>query len=223
MPASSGCCGGNDADPQMQSASSCGADCGCHSSKSPGKMRMVAGTIVLLAAGTLVVRAITKSEETAPKPAEPTFATPAALQPTATPEEKTPAPKASAGTTIGAFSELNLLAASNDAVFLYLPGKDATASTTPSTVMSGAARTIEGQGVKCGLFTMKAGSPDYDKIAGQISIPAVLALVKGRGMSAISGEITEEKLIQGYVATSRSGGCGSGGCAPSGCAPTGCK
>jgi hypothetical protein len=49
------------------------------------------------------------------------------------------------------------------------------------------------------------------------SVPGVLAMVKGRGMSAISGEITEDKLVQGYVAASRSGGCDSGGCGSGGC------
>ena len=32
-----------------------------------------------------------------------------------------------------------------------------------------------------------------------MAVPGVLALVKGRGMSAVSGEVTEAKLVQGYV------------------------
>lgn len=219
VPPNSTCCGGGDAELQTQSASTCGADCGCHAPTSSGKMRMAIGVIMLLAAGTLVVRAITKSNETAPKTPEPSFTIPAALQPAATPEEKAPVPETTVGTVIGAFSELNLLAAKTDAVFIFLPSKDTTSGNLPSTVMKSAVTKIEGQGLKCGLFTMKAGSPDYDKIAAQMATPGVLAMVKGRGMSAISGEITEEKLLQGYVAASRSGGCGpaAGGCGPAGC------
>ena len=39
-------------------------------------------------------------------------------------------------------------------------------------------------------------------------------MVKGRGMNTVSGDITEAKLIQGYVAAARVAG--SGGCCPSG-------
>ena len=83
--------------------------------------------------------------------------------------------------------------------------------------MNKAARTIEAQGKKIGLFTLKPSSPDYDQIAGQISMPGVLAMVKGRGMSAISGDITESKLVQGFVAASSAGGCGPS--AGAGCCP----
>jgi hypothetical protein len=83
--------------------------------------------------------------------------------------------------------------------------------------MKAAARLIEGKGIKCGLFTLKAGSADYDKVAKQMAMPGVVALVKGRGMSAVSGEITEVKLVQGYVAASSAGGCGPG--AGAGCCP----
>jgi hypothetical protein len=83
--------------------------------------------------------------------------------------------------------------------------------------MKAAARTIEAKGIKCGLFTLKAGSADYDQIAKQMSVPGVLALVKGRGMSAVSGEVTEAKLLQGYVAASSASKCGPG--AGAGCCP----
>ena len=72
-------------------------------------------------------------------------------------------------------------------------------------------------GLKCGLFTLKAGSRDYDQIAAQMSVPGVLAMVKGRGMSAVSGDITEAKLVQGFVAASSAGGCGPS--AGAGCCP----
>jgi hypothetical protein len=84
--------------------------------------------------------------------------------------------------------------------------------------MNGAVRTIESKaGKKCGLFTLKSGSPDYDQIAAQMSVPGVLAIVKGCGMSPISGDITEAKLVQGFVAASSAGGCGPS--AGAGCCP----
>jgi hypothetical protein len=118
-------------------------------------------------------------------------------------------------TSIGAIAELNTVATNLDAVFIFLPGKEGISVNPPLTPMQGAARTIEFKGLKCGLFTLKAGSRDYDQIAGQISLPGVLAMVKGRGMSAISGDITETKLVQGYLAASSAGGCAPGsGCCP---------
>ncbi|MBU4365897.1 MAG: hypothetical protein L6437_16565, partial [Kiritimatiellae bacterium] len=70
-----------------------------------------------------------------------------------------------------------------------------------------------------GIFTLKPGSRDYEQIATQMPVPGVLAMVKGRGMIPVSGDITETKLIQGFVAASSGGGCGpsSAGCGPAGC------
>ena len=99
-----------------------------------------------------------------------------------------------------------------------MPGKEGASVNPPTTPMKGAARTIESKaGLKCGLFTLKAGSRDYDQIATQMSLPCVVALVKGRGMSEVSGEITEAKLVQGFVAASSAAGCdpsAGAGCCP---------
>ena len=122
----------------------------------------------------------------------------------------------SVGTILGAFAELNTAAGKADAVFVFLPGKEGTSGNAPAAPMKAAARTMEAKGVKCGLFTLKPGSPDYEQMAKQTAMPAVLALVKGKGMSAVSGEVTEAKLLQGYVAAGQAG-CGPG--ASPGCCP----
>lgn len=229
-------------------AACCEGGCGCHSTGKAGKARWAISAIVLLVAGVLVVRAMTKTDQASTRPQSPAFATPVAATsgsasnatPVAVPEttavvpaESAPAtvanpttvaqPAVASGETmIGGFAELNTVAAKSDAVFVYLLGKETTGDNAPAIkAMQAAVRTIEAKGdSKCALFTLKAGSPDYDKLAGQMSLPGVLALVKGKGMSAVSGEITETKLVQGYVAASSAGGCGSGGCGP---ASGGCK
>jgi hypothetical protein len=179
-------------------------------------MRYVIGVLVLIAAGVLVVRAITKSDGKGTPAAAKTFAAPAGAE--AATGAGGAVSETSVGTSIGLFAELNSLAAQTDAVFVFLPGKDAKAVNAPSKMMIAAARLVETKaGKKCGLFTLKAGSQDYDQLAGQVSLPAVLAMVKGGGMSAVSGEITESKLVQGYVAASQSGGCATG--AGSSCCP----
>ena len=231
-----------------QQAEGCGAGCGCHTSGSSGKARWVISAVVLLVAGVLVVRAMTKTEAVSAQPVASTFATPVAASaavPVATSEtipvaasEATPVvpaqgvpavnptavakpAEASEGTTIGAFTELNTVAAKSDAVFVYLLGKEETSVNASATkAMQAAVRTIEAKGSKCAIFTLKAGSPDYANLASQVTRPGVLAMVKGKGMNAVSGEITETSLVQSYVAASSAGGCGSGGCAPG--AP-GCK
>ncbi len=229
-------------------AACCDGGCGCHFTGKAGKARWAMSAIVLLVAGVLVVRAITKTDHASHQPQSTAFANPVAATsgtashapPVVVPEttavvptESAPAtvanpsavaqPAAASGETmIGGFAELNTVAAKSDAVFVYLLGKEATADNAPAIkAMQAAVRTIEAKGgSQCALFTLKAGSPDYDKLAGQMSLPGVLALVKGKGMSAVSGEITETKLVQGYVAASSAGGCGSGEC---GSASGGCK
>lgn len=208
-----------------QQAAGCGPGCGCHTAGAPGKARWVIGVIVLVAAGALVVRAMIKNDQASSQPSTPTFASLAA-SPTPASESgagtnsvvAAPIPETSVGTSIGALAELNTVAAKTDAVFVFLPGKDRTSGNPPSTPMNAAARMVESKaGLKCGLFTLKAGSRDYDQIAKQMSVPGVLAMVKGRGMSAVSGEITEAKLVQGFVAASSAGGCGPS--AGAGCCP----
>jgi len=120
---------------------------------------------------------------------------------------------------IGALSELNAVAADTGGVFIFLAGKNEPLIKAPLAQMRGAAKMIEAQGQKIGLFTLKTDSPDYAQVATQMAVPCVLAMVKGRGMIPVAGDITEAKLIQGFVAASSSGG----GCGPSGCGPSGCN
>jgi len=112
------------------------------------------------------------------------------------------------------------LAADAGGVFVFLAGKNDPVIKAPLAQMRSAAKTIEAQArMKIGLFTLKTDSPDYMQVTAQIPAPSVLAMIKGRGMVPVSGEITETKLIQAFVAASSAGGCGpaSAGCGPAGC------
>jgi hypothetical protein len=207
-----------------QQASDCAPGCACHGPASPGRLRWVLGVIVLLVAATLVARAVVKSQGSSTEPATPAFAP---LAPATMSESQSPATApataeaTAAGTTrsIASLSELNTLAVANDAVFVYIPGKDGSPGDPPTAAMKSAASRITSQGYKIALFTLQAGSRDHEQLAAQMSVPGVLAAVKGRGMSAVSGDVTETKLIQGFVAASNAGGCGPGGCGPAGCGP----
>ncbi len=207
--------------PKQEASACCGPGCGCGTPAKPGRGRWVIGVIVLAAAGVLVVKGMIKSDKGSTQAATAGFANPAATQSAASADTKAEATVAadetSVGATLGAFSELNKVAMKTDAVFIYLPAREGAPRKVPATPMKAAARTMEGKGIKCGLFTLKAGCADYDQIAKQTQVPGVLALVKGKGMSAVSGEVTEAKLLQGYVAAGQAGGCGPG--ASPGCCP----
>ncbi len=211
-----------------QQAAACGADCACHSTAAPGRLRGVLGIIVLFVAVALVTRAVIKNRGTSTEPAAPAFPT---LAPITTAGGETPvspvppgtAADISVGTSIVSLAELNKLAADNDAVFVYVPARDGASGNSPEAFMKSAASRINSQGHNVGLFTLGRGSPEYAQLAAQMSVPGVLALVKGRGMSPVTGEITETKLIQGFVAAG-SVNCGPNGCGPAGCCPpTGSK
>jgi MYXO-CTERM domain-containing protein len=188
-----------------QQPATCGPGCNCHATGKSGKTRWVIGAIVLAAAGVMVVRAMITNNRTSSQPSAPAFPALATVVPVAE-------------TSIGSLAELNSTATNSDVVFIFLPDKEGTYGHPPSTAMNGAARTIESKtGFKCGLFILKPGSSNYDQIAGQFSLPGVLAMVKGHGMSAISGDITEAKLVEGFVSASGGACCGSSagpGCCP---------
>ena len=210
-------------DSQKQAPGACGPGCACNASGSSKKTRWIVGAIVLVIAVALVARAVVKNNRVSSAPASTGFATLAvpAQTPAAAPAVAPPA--TNAAKEIASLMELNSVAADSVGVFVYLPGEreTVTATKTVITQIRGAARTIEPQlnGGKIGVFTLKAGTQDYKQVALQMTVPGVLALVKGGGMKAASGDITETKLVQAFVAASSSGGCGSasGGCGPRGC------
>jgi len=106
-----------------------------------------------------------------------------------------------------------------DGVFVFIAGNDSAKAANAAAIITKAAETIGANGIKVGLFTIAAGSPEYNNIAMQVPPPSVLAMVKGRGMQPVmSADISEEKLVQAFmVAASSGGGHGGGGCGPVGC------
>ena len=200
----------------------CGAGCCCSGSGSFSRARLLVGVFVLAVATVLAARAIIKHQRAAPQTAAAAFAmpaaagTPAVVSNVAAPVAAAATPTESAVTEIGTLDELKTVAANTDAVFVFVPG---TISAAPTAQMQAAAKTIAAKGSKVGVFILKTSSPDYKNLAAQVPVPCVLALVKGRGMSPVSGEITETKLVQGFVAASSASGCGpaSSGCGPGGC------
>jgi hypothetical protein len=120
---------------------------------------------------------------------------------------------------LDSLASLNKLAADADAVFVLLAGKPPLSDLAIMKEIEAAAQKIMADKTKVSAFRLKESAPEFADIAKQSSVPCVLAMVKGLGMSVVSGDITETKLVQAFVAASRP----SGGCCPPGAGASECK
>jgi len=125
------------------------------------------------------------------------------------------------GQPLDSLASLNKVAAETDVVFILLGAEDKQNMQPITKQIEAAAKKVQSNGVRVSAFTLKKDAPNYAQLAKQLSIPCVLAMVKGRGMSGVSGDITETKLVQAFVMASRP----SSGCCPPGtsCGPAGPK
>ena len=209
-------------DETKQDAEACGPGCSCGTSGSGSRWRWMAGVVILLITGTLVARAMVKDNG-----AKITSTTPAGFAAPPAPSMPTDGTAVADPVTVDtiralmSLSELNTVAGDTVGVFVFLPGRGESIDRSPMPQVRSAAQMIEPRlRGKVGMFALKTGSRDYEQIALQMTVPGVLAMVKGGGMSAASGDITESKLVQAFVAASSAGGCGS---SASGCGPSGCE
>ncbi len=120
---------------------------------------------------------------------------------------------------LDSLASLNKVATNTDAVFVLLAAEDQQGNQTIKKEIEAAAKKIQSNGSRICAFKLKKDAPDYAQLAKQFSIPCVVAMVKGRGMSAVSGEINETKLVEAFVTASRP----SSGCCPSGAGQPDCK
>ena len=121
-------------------------------------------------------------------------------------------------TELDTLASLNQLAMEADAVFVFLSTQEQQDSETITGQIEAAAQTIQSKGTQVAAFKLKHSAPEYAQFAEQISVPCVLALVKGGGLQPVAGEISEARLLQAFVTASRpaSGCCppGSTSCCP---------
>ena len=122
------------------------------------------------------------------------------------------------GKPLDSLASLSKVAAETNAVFILLAADDQQGIQTITNEIEAAAKKIQSNGIRISAFTLKKGAPNYAQLAKQLSVPCVIAMVKGGGLSGVSGQITETKLVQAFVMASRP----ASGCGPSGCGPAGC-
>lgn len=121
------------------------------------------------------------------------------------------------GAPISTIADLNKVADKLNTVFLVIPGKDnVPTSKETGVVLASVERTLNAKGLSTGIFTLQATSTDYPDVAAKVSPPGIAVLSKGGGIGFVSGGISESNLMQAYIASARTGGCGPGGCPPPG-------
>jgi len=188
----------------------CGPGCSCGKPVENKKAKSVIFLVVLLAICGIFVY---KAKSAKPVPQDNTkaeFVAPIVNQPTGQePAAKAVEDKKNVGEFIDSLAALNKLAMNQDAVFVFIPanGNETISKETLSAIAS-AEQKLKASDIKIGLYTLQfSPSKEYASIASQITLPGILVMSKGKGMGALSGEITEGKLLQAYVASSRAGGC----------------
>jgi len=209
----------------------CGPGCACGTPSGGKNMKIAVSVLVLLAVASIFIyKAVAAKDNAAGNAAAKggaafAFAEPA---PSTVPEAAThPSAAATpdaakAGQKVGEYleslSDLNKVAVSQDAVFVFIPApKNDRADDKTNAAMLAVQRTLKSSNITLGLYILPTRSPDYSGISAQVQAPAILVACKGKGMAAVSGEVTEAKLLQAFVAVSSAGGCGAGGCGSGGC------
>lgn len=224
-----------------------GSCCPSGSNVAGKNWKIVIFVLVVVAAGAVLARSIIRRSESATEQGRDTFAAiqPVGIQDASSPKvgALTPdmtAPKGSAetlaaanektganvsdkdaaalwGQELDSLASLNKAAADTDAVFILLAADDQEISQAAARQVEAAARTIQYNGVRISAFRLKQGAPNYANLKEQLSVPCVIAMVKGGSVSGVSADqITETKLVQAFVSASRP----SSGCCPPGSGAT---
>jgi len=203
----------------------CAPGCDCGKPSGNKKLKAVICLIVLLVICGIFVYKAKSAKQIAPANTETAFAVPLVNEvnkqkPAAKPVED----NNKVGEFLGSLASLNKVAVDKDAVFVFVPAKESGVVNKEITdAIASAEQKLKSSGINIGLYTLQSSSPEYANIAAQLPPPGMLIMSKDRGMGAVSGEITETKILQAYVASSRAGGCGpSSSCGPStpGCGPS---
>lgn len=120
-------------------------------------------------------------------------------------------------TELASLASLNQAAADVDAVFVLLGSSSERSSQGISREMEAALVKIKANDTRVSTFWLKDSAPEYANLSQQVKLPCVLAMVKGGGMSVVSDQISQARLVEAFVSASRPSSCGPSGCGPAGC------
>ena len=124
------------------------------------------------------------------------------------------------GPELDSLAALDEVATDAETVFILICARDQQETQTIISEIEGATKKIRSRGNRASAFRLKNDATDFENLAKQFSVPTVLTMVKGLGYSAVSGQITEVKLLEAFVTASRpQAACCPPGTDPSLCAP----
>ena len=226
--------------PAPESCPTCGPDCACTETPKSSRLKYIVPVVGLLAAAGILGYKLLLPKQTLVKPATDTYMTNPACIPAATniaspaqtipdkqPEaapvvmKAAPAPKpvvttVKVGESLESLAALNKVAMDKDAVFVVIPAKDEEkVSRATANVVNESQKAIEAQGIKVGVYTLSSSSPEYANLAARVTIPGLLVMSKGKSAAGVKGDLTKDKIIQAFVASSSASSCC--GASSSGC------
>lgn len=198
--------------PDTDAACASGCDCKESVGKGNTKLKIAVCLVVVVAVAGILVFKTTNAKQDSSLSGPNGYSNPLAGKGTVT---NSSGQQGGSGAPISAIADLNKVADKLNTVFLVIPGKD-NAPTTKETgvVLASVERTLNAKGLSTGIFTLQATSTDYPDVAAKMTPPGIAVLSKGGGIGFVSGGISESNLMQAYVASTRSGGCGPSGCLP---------
>ena len=223
-----------------------GGDCCPSGSESGGKSwKLLVFLIIVVAAGVVLARSIMNKSDSTTDQTQPLFTTdqlevssdtpsspnvespdkskagtvnPTTAIPTATELVSGAHEPTLWGKPLISLASLNQVAVDTDAVFIFLASEDKQQIQPVTSEIEAAAKKIQSNGTRITAFTLEKSAPEYAQLVKQFPVPCVLAMVKGRGMSGVTGEINEAKLLQAFVGASRA----TSSCCPPGTDPSVC-
>ena len=213
----------NDNDPAEQektvspeTVSACGPGCACGKPVSKGntKLKVAVCLVVIVAVAGILVFKTTNALQSSTLTGTNGFSNQFTTAGTGAVTNSS-GQKGGSGASLSAIAELNTVADKLNTVFLVIPNKDNNPTIKETVaVLASVERTLNAKGLSTGIFTLKTSSADYPDVAAKVMPPGIAVLSKGGGIGFVSGGISESNLMQAYVASTHSGGCGPKGCPP---------
>jgi hypothetical protein len=207
---------GDKATPEI--APECAPGCACEepSGKGTSKIKVAVCLVVVVAIAGIILFKTTSAKQNTAAMAKNGF--PSSLWAKSKgPVLNSAGQQGGSGAPLATIADLNTVAEKLNTVFLVIPSKDnAPTSKETGVVLASVERTLNEKGLSTGIYTLKANSPDYPDVAAKVTPPGIAVLTKGRSIGFVSGDMSETKLMQAYVASTSGGGCGPSGCPPPG-------
>jgi uncharacterized protein YpmB len=205
---------------ENEKSEGCRPGCDCGKPLGNKKAKIVICLIVLLAVSAIFVYKANSAQQTAQDNTKKAFAAPVSNQTTGQePAVKAVGDPKKVGEFIDSLALLNTEAKKQDAVFVFVPASDnEIVKKETLDAIASVEEILKNSNINIGLYTLRfSPSQEYASIAKQLTLPAVLVISKGKGTGSVTGKITETKLLQTYLASSRAGGCCPSGGSSSGC------